>query len=97
MFFPTLTLKKMLGLYTALGNERLYAIAKLFSEDPYTQRSGWPDLTLWRSQQVVFKEVKAPGDQLQGSQKRIIKTILQPLGYDVELIEVCAFSARQSR
>lgn len=88
VFFPTLTLSKMLGLYAALGNERIHAIARLFAEDPYTQRSGWPDLTLWRGQDVVFKEVKAPGDKLQGSQERIITTILRPLGYDVELVEI---------
>lgn len=87
-FFPTLTLDKMLGLYSALGNARLQAIATLFSVDPYTQRSGWPDLTLWRSQEVVFKEVKAPGDELRVNQERLIKTLLQPLDYDVELVEV---------
>lgn len=87
-FFPTLTLSKMLGLYAALGNERLHAIARLFAEDPYTQRSGWPDLTLWRGQDVVFKEVKAPGDKYQGTQARIFTTILRPLGYDVELVEI---------
>jgi hypothetical protein len=86
--YPTLTLSKMLGLYAALGNERLHAIARLFAKAPYTQRSGWPDLTLWRGQDVVFKEVKAPGDELQGSQERIIATILRPLGYDVELVEI---------
>ena len=88
VFFPTLTLSKMLGLYAALGNERLHAIARLFAKAPYTQRSGWPDLTLWRGQGVAFKEVKAPGDELQGSQERIIATILRPLGYDVELVEI---------
>ena len=88
VYFPTLTLSKMLGLYAALGNERLHAIARLFAKDPYTQRSGWPDLTLWRGQDVVFKEVKAPGDELQGTQERIITTILRPLGYDVELVEI---------
>lgn len=88
VYFPTLTLSKMLGLYASLGNERLHAIARLFAEDPYTQRSGWPDLTLWRGQDVVFKEVKAPGDEFQGSQERIISTILRPLGYDVELVEI---------
>ena len=88
VFFPTLTLSKILGLYAALGNERLHAIARLFAKAPYTQRSGWPDLTLWRGQDVVFKEVKAPGDELQGSQERIITTILRPLGYDVELVEI---------
>jgi len=87
-FYPTVTLSKILGLYSALGNERLHAIARIFAQDPYTQRSGWPDLTLWRGQDVVFKEVKAPGDKLQGSQERIITSILRPLGYDVELVEI---------
>ncbi len=79
---------KALGLFYALGSERLYAIASVFAEAPYDMRAGWPDLTLWRDGTIVFREVKAPGDRLHASQKRLISKLLIPLGYDVEIVQV---------
>lgn len=87
-FFPTLTLENMLGLYTALGNQRLSQIAEVFGTAPYILRSGWPDLTLWRGSEVVFKEIKAPGDHHRGNQIQTIEMVLLPLGFDVELVRV---------
>lgn len=87
-FFPTVTIEKIVGLYRAIGRGRLQSIAATFALDAYSYRSGWPDLTLWRGSDVVFKEVKGPGDQLQESQKRLYRDVLLPLGFDVELVEV---------
>ncbi|WP_437871999.1 VRR-NUC domain-containing protein [Methylorubrum extorquens] len=89
--FPTVTLEKILGLYHALGRGRLQSIAATSALDPYSYRAGWPDLTLWRGFHVTFKEVKAPGDQLQQSQKRLIQDLLLPLGFTVELVEVSPY------
>lgn len=83
---------KALGLFYALGNERLYAIVSVFAEAPYDLRAGWPDLTLWRGETVVFREVKAPGDGLHASQKRLISKLLIPLGYDIEIVQVSEIS-----
>lgn len=93
--FPTVTLAKILGLFQALGRGRLQSIASIFSLDPYSYRAGWPDLTLWRGSHVVFKEVKAPGDKLHQSQKRLIQDLLLPLGFDVELVEVLPYPPQE--
>lgn len=87
-FFPTLTLENILGLYSALGNQRLSEIAEIFSTAPYLFRSGWPDLTLWRGSEVAFKEIKAPGDHPRGNQIQTIESVLLPLGFDVEFVRV---------
>jgi hypothetical protein len=87
-YFPDLTEKALLGLFRALGRERLHAIASIFAQDPYRFRAGWPDLTLWQGEEILFAEVKAVGDRLQNSQKDIIQSILVPLGLTTELVEV---------
>ncbi|HEV2562033.1 MAG TPA: VRR-NUC domain-containing protein [Rhizomicrobium sp.] len=92
LFFQTVTKEKVLGLFDALGVERLHSIATIFAEAPYELRAGWPDLTLWRGHEVAFWEVKAPGDSMHASQKRLIAKILKPLGYEVGLIEVANIS-----
>ncbi|MBN8552077.1 MAG: VRR-NUC domain-containing protein [Caulobacterales bacterium] len=79
-YYPSVTLDKVLGLFSILGAQRLEAIAALFAQAPYDLRAGWPDLTLWRANQIVFREVKGPGDRVHASQRRLIQTILKPLG-----------------
>jgi hypothetical protein len=95
-FFPDLTEKALLGLFKALGRERLHAIALIFAQDSYRFRAGWPDLTLWQGREVRFAEVKAIGDRLQSSQKDIIQSILVPLGLTTELVEVYPLSWPQT-
>lgn len=92
-FFPTLTLDNILGLYSALGNLRLSQIAAAFARAPYMLRGGWPDLTLWRGAEVVFKEIKAPGDRPRGNQIQPIEMVLLPLRFDVELVRVLPVSS----
>ncbi len=87
-FFPHLREWHFLELFEHLGRERLHDIAEVFSRDPYEYRKGWPDLTLWRDGEVVFKEVKAPGDQLHASQRKTIRDVLVPLGYSVTIVDV---------
>lgn len=86
-FYPQVRWHHVSGLFDALGNERLAAIARLFADAPYDLRAGWPDLTLWRDREVRFVEVKAPSDSMHASQTRLIATILKPLGYQVTLAE----------
>ncbi len=63
-------------------------IAKAFGADPYEYRKGWPDLTLWKNGEVIFREIKAPGDRLHKSQKTLIADILLPLNFDVSIVDV---------
>jgi len=88
--FPDLQPQIMVEFYLHIGNERLARIAEIFAKDPYEYRKGWPDLTLWKpgSEQIIFREVKAPRDKIRPSQKKVIQDILLPLGYDVGIIDV---------
>jgi hypothetical protein len=88
--FPGLTLEKMLGLYAALGSIRLSQIATAFAGSPYVLRSGWPDLTLWRGTEVVFKEIKGPRDTVRENQIHTVEEVLLPLGFKVDLVKVTA-------
>ena len=87
-FYPRVNWDHVDGLFSALGTERLAQIATIFATAPYDLRAGWPDLTLWRGQDVRFVEVKSPTDRMHVSQARLISTILVPLGFDVTLAEV---------
>jgi hypothetical protein len=84
-YYPRVRWEHVAGLFDALGPTRLSEIASIFATAPYDLRAGWPDLTLWRNQEVRFVEVKSPGDQMHASQVRLISTILLPLGFDVAL------------
>lgn len=88
-YFPGLRLQHFLGLLDALGNDGVLRIATLFAHEPYEYRKGWPDLTLWRGRQVAFREIKAPGDRLSRSQRKLIQEVLKPLAHDVAVVDVC--------
>ncbi len=87
-FFPHLREWHFTELFENLGRARLHDIACAFGADSYEYRKGWPDLTLWRDGEVIFKEVKAPGDRLHASQRKTIRDILLPLGYRVAIVDV---------
>ena len=69
------------------GTEEVSRIAALFARDPYKYRKGWPALTLWKGADVAFREIKAPGDRLRGSQVTVIRDVLKPLGLDVSVVD----------
>lgn len=87
-FFPTLEPWMFTSVFQAAGNNLMHRIATKFAEDPYEFRRGWPDLTLWRDSDVRFVEVKAPGDKVQASQKKVIEEFAKPLDLDFTLVEV---------
>lgn len=87
-YYPAVRRDHVLGLFEALGAERLAEVATVFATAPYDLRSGWPDLTLWKEGAVRFVEVKAPSDSFHATQARLISKLLKPLGLDVALAEV---------
>ena len=89
-FFSDLKENLFVELYNALGNKKIREIAEIFSENPYEYRKGWPDVTLWKNNNVYFLEVKAPGDRLQKSQKTIINKFMKPLNLNFALVNVSA-------
>lgn len=86
-FYPRVQRDHVVGLFNCLGGSGLRPIAELFATASYDLRAGWPDLTLWRDDEVRFVEVKAPGDSMHASQARLISTVLVPLGLRVGLAE----------
>lgn len=70
------------------GISLILSVAEKFSEPPYDHRRGWPDLTIWRGNELRFIEVKAPGDRVHKSQREIIANFAKPLGLDFWLAEV---------
>lgn len=89
-YYPRVGWNHVEQLYAALGAARLAEIAKVFATASYDLRAGWPDLTLWRGDEIRFVEVKSPSDQMHASQARLISTLLVPLGFDTILAEVKA-------
>jgi hypothetical protein len=89
-FYPRICWEHVEQLFAVLGAARLSEIARIFATAPYDLRAGWPDLTLWRDNQIRFVEVKSPSDGMHVSQARLISTLLVPLGFDTVLAEVKA-------
>ena len=52
--FPGLTADYIASLYEVVGARLLYDIAKLFIEDPYQYRKGWPDVTVFKVKKNIF-------------------------------------------
>ncbi len=78
-FFPGLERWMFVELLGVAGNELIHSIASKFMKAPYEYRRGWPDLTIWKDNELKFVEVKAPGDKLRDSQKKIISVFAKPL------------------
>lgn len=86
--YPAVRREHVVGLFEALGAERLADIAAAFATTPYDFRSGWPDLTLWKEGSVRYVEVKAPSDSFHATQARLISKVLRPLRFEVALAEI---------
>lgn len=65
--YPALSSEMMESLFSALGPEPLGRIAAAIAEDPYTYRSGWPDLTMTNGFELLWAEIKTT-DRLHLSQ-----------------------------
>lgn len=92
-YFPGLERWMFIELFKVTGNELIYNIASKFIQAPYEYRRGWPDLTIWRDNELKFVEVKAPGDKLQNSQKVIIENFAKPFGLNFVLAGVIETNA----
>ncbi|WP_342051347.1 MULTISPECIES: VRR-NUC domain-containing protein [unclassified Cupriavidus] len=86
--FPGLEAWMFDELFALAGVGLLHRIASIFATNPYEYRRGWPDLTIWRGNEIRFVEIKAPGDKVQASQRRLITELGQPAGLDFWIAEV---------
>ncbi|MCM0148044.1 VRR-NUC domain-containing protein [Photobacterium galatheae] len=60
-----------------LTGEQLYAILSRLLFDPRHNRSGQPDLVMFKQGNIKWVEVKGPGDTLQANQKRWLRLFRQ--------------------
>jgi hypothetical protein len=95
-FFPGLKRWMFIELLDVAGNDLIYKIASKFLEVPYEYRCGWPDITMWKDKELKFVEVKAPGDNLRDSQKKIFADFAKPLGMEFILVGVSDANEYQS-
>lgn len=88
-FFPNVTPEDALQLYDVLGKGRLTQIAREFAKSPYDYRKGWPDLTLFRGNELMFVEVKTMTDTIRASQRKTVSDVLVRLGLAVHIVIAC--------
>lgn len=85
--YPSLSFECCEALFDAIETETFIAVAKKFSEDPYSYRSGWPDLIIVKGSEVRFIEVKTT-DKLHNSQLLTIPTFKEVLPYEFSVCRV---------
>ncbi|AWT48141.1 hypothetical protein DLE54_00425 [Psychrobacter sp. YP14] len=82
-----LSLEVGLALFDALDIDTFINLIRKFSEDPYSYRKGWPDLTLVRDSEVKLVEVKTT-DKLHKSQIKTIPMLIDVLGNDISVLKI---------
>ena len=56
--YPELSVNFAEAIFDAIKTETFVQVSKKITEDPYTYRNGWPDITLVKGKEVLFIEVK---------------------------------------
>lgn len=72
---------------SCLNGEQLYAMLSRLLFDPRHNRSGQPDLVMFKNGHIQWVEVKGPGDSLQANQKRWLR-LFQQLELDARVSHV---------
>ena len=85
--YPGLNSDIIIGIWKALGPDKLGQIANIFIENPYDYRAGWPDLTLFKGSEFLLVEVKT-SDKLKKSQLTLISKIIKPLKLNCKIIRL---------
>jgi len=80
--YPSVTEAAITALYGFLGPERTLHIAANF------EQAGWPDLMVYKRDDLMFVEVKSPRDKLSESQERIMYNVLRPIGVKCQIARV---------
>lgn len=85
--YPELSEEVCIALFEAIDAEVFISLAERFSDDPYSYRSGWPDLTLVRGKEVRFVEVKTT-DRLHKSQLSTVPMLKSVLPNEISVLKV---------
>ena len=76
-----------LAIFDSLSLSTFTEIAKIIAKDPYTNVTGWPDLTLVRDNKIKLIEVKTT-DRLHKNQLRIIPILNSVLPDCVSVLQI---------
>lgn len=86
----------VLSFLTHVKLEQLKAMLMYMAEDYYQRSSGFPDLFIFKENDITFIEVKAIGDSLKPSQIKQLRQ-LERVGFTVKILQVdYKFSAEQT-
>ena len=87
--YPELSIEFAIAMYDSINTNIYIAIARKLSEDPYTYRNGWPDLTLIKGGEVSFVEVKT-NDKLHESQLITMPTMRDIIPFEFKVCRIVA-------
>lgn len=85
--YPGITIEFGSALFEAIDSDILVKIVQKLSEDPYTYRSGWPDLAIIKGKTIKFIEVKTT-DKLHESQLVTIPAMREILPYEFSVYKI---------
>ncbi|MCS5709203.1 VRR-NUC domain-containing protein [Candidatus Berkiella cookevillensis] len=84
---PGLSMQFADAIFNAINTDYFIKLTLKIAEDPYTYRSGWPDLTIVKDQEVRFIEVKTT-DKLHKSQLVTISAMRKVLPYQFSVCQL---------
>lgn len=87
MEYPDLSIEFAGAIFDAIDSKIFINLANKIGDDPYSLRSGWPDLTIVKGIDVQFVEVKTT-DKLHLSQLNTIPLIRKILPYKFRVIKL---------
>ena len=83
----SLSLEFAIGIYSIIPKEIIKILFRKIHEDSYTYRNGWPDLIIFKDNELKFIEVKTK-DKLHRSQIITIPTMREILPYSFSVVKV---------
>ena len=85
--YHSFSVKIAIAIFKSVGRESLTNLLAKFSEDPYSYRSGWPDLTIVREREVQLVEIKTT-DKLHSSQLVTMPMLQEILPCKVSVLRI---------
>lgn len=85
--YPGLTAGMISSMFAAIGAERLAQITAAIIENPYSYKSGWPDLTMVKGSDMFWVEIKTT-DRLHTSQIMTISRMKSLLPGEVRVVQL---------
>ncbi len=91
LYYENYTDKQVAEAFNALGNDSLIEIFRIACweyGDDVRHVVGWPDLMLWRNNEIIFREVKTKNDKIRKNQVDVYKAIFERVVIDYKILRV---------